>query len=305
MLRQAAITASRAPGVRAVVMGIPGVRDLAWRFVAGEDLEAAMATARSIVGQGGSVSLNALGSHVTDRAQASAHADEAIATLRRISADGLDANLSLKLTAIGLDIDEDLCRGHLARVLGVARETGVFVRIDMEEALCASATTRLFSEMAARYGDGTVGIAIQSYLREPPYHLRSLAAGGASIRLVKGGYRESGRVALSGAEADAAFLRDIELLLRAASRPAVATHDVAAVNTALRVARTCGLARDAFEFQMLYGVRPALGRRLTASGYRVRYYVPFGGTWLNWLLLAAHAWAHRLRAELDVVRWRG
>lgn len=302
MLRQLAIDAARVPAIRALAMATPGFRRLAWLFVAGEDLEAAMATARSLRAAGIAVSLNALASHVTDRAEAAAHVARVVETVRRIRAEAPDANLSLKLTAIGLDIDEALCRENLVRVLESAREAAVFVRIDMEEAVYAAATVRLFSEMAARFGHETVGIAIQSYLREPPYDLAALAAGGARIRLVKGGYRERPDLVLRDrAEIDAAFGRDIGLLLRTATEPAIATHDVGAINLALRAARAEGLAPQAFEFQMLYGVRPALGRRLTASGYRVRYYLPFGGTWLNWLLLAMHAAAHRLQAAARTV----
>ena len=293
VLRSLAIGASRNARLRRLAMSTPGFRDLAWRMVAGEDLASAASVAAGLNDHGIEATLNALGIHITEPDLARAAAEQAIATVERIRSDGLRSHLSLKLTAIGLDIDEAFCHEQLVRVLEAADRAGVFVRIDMEELPYVEATVRLYSEMADRFGDAAVGIGIQSYLRHPPYDLAALARRGSRIRLVKGGYQEPDHMVLPRAEANAAFRRDIELLLRNAVQPAIATHDVAAVNWTLRVARDAGLPRDAFEFQMLYGVKAGLGERLAAAGYRVRCYVPFGGYWLNWLLLTVHGAAHR------------
>ncbi len=280
-------------------MSTPGFRDLAWRLVAGEDLDAGVGAVRALNADGILGSLNALGLHVKDADEARAGADQAIAALRRIGAEGCRSHVSVKLTAIGLEVDEGLCRDQLERILECARESGVFVRVDMEESPYVEATMRLYSAMADRFGNDAVGIVIQSYLRHPPYDLGTLVARGARIRLVKGGYREKADVVLRDrAELDAAFMRDIETLIRTASHPAIATHDEEAVAWAAAVARDAGLPTTAFEFQMLYGVRTDLQIALARSGYQVRSYVPFGGTWLNWLLLAAHAAWHRLDARV-------
>jgi proline dehydrogenase len=293
VLRRLAIQASRNTRLRHLAMSTPGFRDIAWRMVAGEDLDSAARVAEELNAAGIEVTLNALGIHLTEPDLARGVADQSIATVERIRSTGLRSHLSVKPTALGIEIDEAFCREQLLRVMEVASRAGVFVRIDMEERPFVEATIRLHEEMAERFGDDAVGIVIQSYLREPPYDLAAMARRGARIRLVKGGYSEPASVVLPRAEADAAFLRDIELLLREATRPAIATHDVKAVNWTLRVARDAGLARDGFEFQMLYGVKPALGPRLAEAGYRVRYYVPFGGYWLNWLMLTVHGVVHR------------
>ena len=280
-------------------MSTPGFRDLAWRLVAGEDLEAGVTAVRALNSGGIGGTLNALGMHVVDEAEVRAGADQAIEALRTIRAEGLQSHVSVKLTAIGLEIDEALCREQLGRILDCARDTGGFVRIDMEESPYVEATMRLYVEMVDRFGDETVGIVIQSYLRHPPYDLGRLAACGARIRLVKGGYREQADVVLRDrAELDAAFMGDIETLIRTGSRPSIATHDEEAVAWAAAVARHAGLPTSGFEFQMLYGVRTDLQLALAHSGYQVRCYVPFGGTWLTWLLLAAHGAWNRLTAHL-------
>jgi proline dehydrogenase len=299
VLRTLALKAARQPTLRKLAMSTPGFRDIAWRVVAGEDLPAGVAAVRSLNEAGIAGTLNVLGMHVTDPDEAAANTQTVIRTLRAIRDEGIDSHLSLKLTAIGLEVDEATCRRHLWQILEVARETGVFVRIDQEEVPHVDGTMRLYEEAVGAFGHQIVGIVIQSYLRNPPYALAELAAGGSRIRLVKGGYREpEAHVLRDHIALDAAFRRDIELLLRDAHQPAIATHDTEAVAWTLAVQRSMGLPSDAFEFQLLYGVRPDLQRLLATRGYRVRSYVPFGGNWLNWLLLAAHGAWHRLEGRL-------
>jgi proline dehydrogenase len=243
--------------------------------------------------------------HVQDPGEAAGAADQAIDALRRIREEGIDSHVSVKLTKIGLDIDATLCRSQLRRVLDCAAGTGGFVRIDMEESVYVQETLRTFEEMQDIYGSGTVGLVIQSYLRHRSSDLDRLMDRGARIRLVKGGYRESGEVVFkSKAEVDAAFKRDIERLLIRGTTPAIATHDADAIAWARTLQDRLGLEKDAFEFQMLYGVKPDLQERLVADGYTVRCYVPYGGDWATHLIgclrrLPADALARFRRAPTD------
>ena len=271
--------------VRKVALSTPFVRDVAWRFVAGEDLAAGLDTVGALNARGIQATLSYVGTHVRDEAAAVAAADEVIAALRGIHAAGLDSHLSLKLTLVGLDVSAELCRAQLRRILDCARDVGIFVRIDMEESPYVEATIDLFEEMRDEYGAQRVGIVLQSYLRNRRDDLGRLVGAGSQVRLVKGGYWESPEVVFAAKrDVDRAFLSDIELLMAAAPRPAIATHDPVAIETACRAAATTGRDRATFEFQMLYGVRPDLQDRLVREGYLVRCYVPYGGQWYAYVL---------------------
>ena len=268
------------PSFRKAVLSTPVIRDLAWRFVAGENLEAGIAAIRALNGRGIQGTLNYVGTHVRSRPEALAAADSASAALRRIGAERVGSHLSLKLTQIGLDIDDDLCRAQLRRVLDSARETGNFVRIDMEESPYVERTLVMFEEARAAYGADTVGIVIQSYLRDRGGDLERVIAGGSRVRLVKGGYWEPPEVVYKTAEdIDRCFERDIAALLASGCHAAIATHDARCIARTKTLAAQAGLDRAKFEFQMLYGVRPDLQDRLVREGYTVRCYVPFGGQW--------------------------
>jgi len=266
-------------------MSTPVVREVAWRFVGGDDLASALAAIRLLNARGINGSLNLFGMHVHDRGEAIAAADEIVESLRRIHSDGLDSHASVKLTKIGMDIDEGLCRAQLARILDCAAEVGIFVRIDMEESAYVERTIHLFEEMLDRYGSETVGAVIQSYVRGHTDDMDRLILRGARIRLVKGGYREQADVVFRRrADIDASFDRDMEVLLRRGRDPAIATHDSRAISRACAIQAAIGLDKDAFEFQMLYGVRPELQAALVRDGYRVRCYVPYGGPWLGYVI---------------------
>ncbi len=278
-------TVARNGTVRKLVISAPLVRDVAWRFVAGEDLAAGIAAVRTLNERGVRGSLSYVGTHVRDELVALASADEVIAAIRAIRESALDSTLSLKLTQIGLDIDLELCRRQLRRILDVAVEANVLVRIDMEESPYVDQTIELFEDARDAYGAERVGIVVQSYLRDRQGDLDRLMAGGSRIRLVKGGYWESPDIVLKAKEGvDRAFFADIERLLRGGIQPAIATHDPAAVETAARVAREIGLDCEAFEFQMLLGVRPDLLERIVRDGHAVRCYVPYGGDWYAYVL---------------------
>ena len=271
--------------VRKLVVSTPFLRDVAWRFVAGEDLPAGLAAIRALNAKGIKGTLSHVGTHVRSEEEAIAAADEAIAALRGLRAAGLDSHVSVKLTQIGLDIRPELCRAQLRRVLDCARDVDTFVRIDMEESGYVEATIGLFEEMREAYGAARVGIVLQSYLRLRHDDLGRLAAAGSRIRLVKGGYWEPAHVVFRAKrDVDRAFFADIERLLREGRHPAIATHDPAAIGVAGRAAASTGLPKDAFELQMLYGVRSDLQDRLVRDGYIVRCYVPYGGQWYAYVL---------------------
>ena len=284
-VRRALATVAGNGTVRKVALSTPIVRDVAWRFVAGEDLAAGLTAVRDLNARGIKATLNFVGTHVRSETEAIAAADEAIAALRALDAARLDSHLSVKLTQIGLDVRPELCRDQLRRVLDCARDVGIFVRIDIEESRYVEATIDLFEEMRDAYGVERVGIALQSYLRHRRGDLGRLAAAGSRIRLVKGGYWEPADVVFQAKrDVDRAFLADVEQLMRVAPYPAIATHDPVAVEAACRTAAAMGRDRATFEFQMLFGVRPDLQRRLVREGFIVRCYVPYGGQWWAYVL---------------------
>lgn len=285
MIRKTALLLARQSWFRKTILGTPVLRDLAGRFVGGDDLPAGLAAVRALNARGIKGSLNFHGMHVEDPEEAARAAGQAIDALRRIRSEGLDAHVSVKLTKIGLDVDLALCRDHLHRILDCAAETGGFVRIDMEESRYLETTLQMFEEARDRYGAGSVGLVLQSYLRHRSGDLDRLLDRGSRIRLVKGGYREPRDVAFqAAAEVDAAFRRDIERLLARGISPAIATHDAEAVAWTRAVQERLGLGKDAFEFQMLYGVKPELQEQLVADGYQVRCYIPYGGDWATHLV---------------------
>ncbi|MBI4566654.1 MAG: proline dehydrogenase family protein [Planctomycetes bacterium] len=273
----------RQPRLRRVAATMPAVRRLARRFLAGEELESGLAALRALRARGIRGTLNHVGAHVLREDEVVAAGDAAVEALHHIQREGLEAHLSVKLTQIGLDIDEELCRALLWRVLGCARRLGNFVRIDMEESAYTERTLKLFEEAHGFFGGDTVGIAVQSYLRSRQDDLKRLLDAGARVRLVKGGYREVEAVAWHRkVEIDRAFRGDMERLFACGRLPALATHDPRFIEEACHLA--AGRDRSDFEFQMLYGVRPDLQERLAREGYRVRCYVPWGRRWLPYVL---------------------
>ena len=276
---------SRSSRMRKLAMGTPLVRDVAGKFVGGDDLPATIGTVRTFNRRGLKATMNFHGMHAVDPGLATRAADEAIMALQAIRQQDLDANVSVKLTLIGLDISREFCSRQLDRVLATASETGGFVRIDMEESRYLDDTLMLYESNAERWGKETVGIVLQSYLRRRDADLDRYAASGAHIRLVKGGCREPADVAYQTKhEIDEAYLRDIERLLNAATSPAIASHDATAIEWAKTCQARLGLPLHAVEYQMLQGVKEDLQTELVAEGRPVRLYVPYGNTWLSHVL---------------------
>ena len=260
------------------------LRGLAERFVAGETLGEALAVIRALNARGLHVTLDYLGESVRNPEIAIAAAQAYIQALDAIAADGLDSNISLKLTQLGLDLSEALCRENLVRVLDRARQHGNFVRIDMESSAYTDRTLGLFRQLWAE-GYRNVGVVIQAYLYRSAADIEELIKLGARVRLCKGAYAEPPEVAYERkADVDASYVRLMERLLRYGTYPALATHDERLIRQAIAFARAEGIGPERFEFQMLYGVRRDLQERLVREGYNVRVYVPYGREWYPYLM---------------------
>ena len=266
---------------------MPVTRSMVRRFVAGETLDEALPAIRRLRDQGMGTTVDVLGESVTAEADARAACARYLAVLDALPANGLDRNVSLKPSQMGLKIDEELAREHIGAVVAKAVETGAFVRIDMEDQAYTDRTLGLWRELRPpdRSGGADVGVVIQAALRRSAGDIEEIIAEGGRVRLCKGAYKEPERVAFQDKrEVDEAYERLMLRLLRAGTYPAIATHDSRLIRRAIAVATTEGITRDAFEFQMLYGVRRDLQERLVAAGWRVRVYVPFGGEWYPYFM---------------------
>ena len=256
---------------------------LSSRFVAGLELADAVAAARRIHCQGLTVTLDHLGENVTQLEEAAACRDEGLRALAALKAAGLEANISIKLTQFGLDLDERVCRSNVECLVRAAAEQSGFVRVDMESSDYTDRTLRLVTDLHARYG--AVGAVIQAYLYRSESDIELLCQRRIRVRLCKGAYLEPPDKAFEHkTNVDRNFVRLMQRLLRTGVYPAIATHDERLINETLRFAAAHGLAPDRFEFQMLYGVRRDLQRRLVARGYRVRLYVPYGVAWYPYFM---------------------
>ena len=260
-------------------------KQLASRFVAGEEVEPALDAVRALNGKGITASLDLLGESVTNAAEARATGREYVHLLDRIEERGLDANVSVKLTALGLDIGEDLCLNVVHTVLDRARELRTFVRLDMESSAYTERTLQLFYDRLYPEYPENVGIVLQSYLYRTEQDAVDAARAEARVRICKGAYKEPPTIAFpEKADVDRSYVRAMHTLMRDGHYPAIATHDEAILDEAKRFARAEGIATDRFEFQMLYGVRRDLQEQLVRQGYRLRVYVPFGTSWYPYLM---------------------
>lgn len=257
----------------------PG-RSVAERFVAGHTLDSAVDVAKRLNGEGFLVSLDLLGEEVSDRASALAATDEYVSCLDRIEAEGIEANISVKPTQLGLAIDEALAIDAVETLGHRAAQVGTTVTIDMEDSRYTEPTIRLFEK--GQTATSNFGIALQAYLRRTPEDLARLIPQGGHIRLCKGAYVEPDEIALtSSREVDEAFEAQLRVLMSArTTRPAIATHDTALLDLTRELAGERG---GDFEFQMLYGVREELQRELIDQGHPLRIYLPFGSQWYPYL----------------------
>jgi proline dehydrogenase len=264
--------------------GMASPRSFARRFIAGETADEAIAAARAIQAQGLLLTLDYLGESVATRAEADAATREYLRIIDVIVASGIERNVSLKLTQLGLDVDKATCVDNLRRILEPAQRHGFFVRIDMENSPYTELTLDIFETMwQQQYRN--VGVVLQSCLRRTEEDTRRMIALGARIRLVKGAYKEPKSVAFQQKdEVDAAYVREMKLLLDSGTYPAIATHDPAIIEATAAYAAERGIPHDRFEFQMLYGIRRDLQSSLAKRGYRLRLYVPFGRQWFPYFM---------------------
>ena len=275
---------SRAIEALASRVGMARPSSFGRRFIAGETLDEAVAAARAVQAGGMRVSLDQLGESVATIAEADAATRVYVEMVGTIVASGVERNISLKLSQLGLDIARTACAGNLRRILDASGPQGFFVRIDMEASATVPATLEIF-QAAWNQGFRHVGPVLQSALYRSEEDARHLSEMGARVRLVKGAYKEPRSVAhQKKADVDAAYVRIMEGLLRAGTYPALATHDPAIIGAARRFAAANGIGKDRFEFQMLFGIRRDLQAALVKEGYRLRLYVPFGKQWFPYFM---------------------
>lgn len=252
------------------------------RFIAGETIEEAIAAARAIEARGLLQTLDLLGESVTTLAEADAASRAYLRVVDAVTQAGIIRNLSLKLTQLGLDVDRASAIDNLRRVLEHAE--GFFIRIDMESSHYTQATLDIF-ELLWKQGYHNIGVVLQADLYRTEADEARISALGARVRLVKGAYREPKTVAYQEkADVDAQFAKLTRKLLDRGHYPAIATHDVNMIAVAKDHAAAIGLAKDQFEFQMLYGIRRDLQQSLVRDGYRVRVYVPYGKQWFPYFM---------------------
>ncbi len=259
-------------------------RKLSSRFVAGMTVAAALEAAEQVNREGIDVSLDSLGESVTDAAQAQASAAIYHEVLDAIQTRGLRANVSVKLTQMGMDLDPALAEGIVAGMLVHAEEANTFVRIDMEGSQYTEATIAMTERLNGRW-PGRVGTVLQAYLYRTADDCKRLVDQGIRIRLCKGAYKEPSDLAFPlKSDVDQNYERLMIYLATSGVFCGLATHDEAIINTMCRFVEAKNLPKDAFEFQMLYGVRRDLQRTLATQGYRVRVYIPFGAEWYPYFM---------------------
>jgi proline dehydrogenase len=285
VLRAGLLWLSEQPRVFRFVRANGIARRLASRFVAGETVDSAVNALRELNAAGISATLDLLGESVRSGAEARAACDTYLQALDRIQQVGADAHVSLKLTQMGLDIDEQECVEHVRAIVSRARAGGSFVRIDMEGSAYTERTLELFTKRFHPAFRDTVGVVLQSYLRRTERDVANMIAVGARVRLCKGAYQEPADVAFPDKkDVDANYVACMEQLLERGNYPAIATHDERIITQAKGFATSHEIPSTRFEFQMLFGVRRDLQRALRRDGYRVRVYVPFGDQWYSYLM---------------------
>jgi proline dehydrogenase len=254
------------------------------RFIAGESIEEAIAAVGGLQKQGLHLTLDYLGESVSSAAAAAAAAADYVKIINAIVTSGIERNISLKLTQLGLDVDRATAVDNMRRILEPADANGFFVRIDMENSPYTEATIEIL-ETLWRQGHHQIGTVIQSYMKRSEADIRRLNAIGTRVRLVKGAYKEPKEVAYQKkSEVDAAFVELMRLLLDEGTFPAIATHDPDMIDATKAYARSKNYANDRFEFQMLFGIRRDLQASLVKEGYKVRVYVPFGKQWYPYFM---------------------
>jgi proline dehydrogenase len=284
---------------RLLVTGLPAVPKpivgrVASRYVAGESLDAAVRVIRNLNGQGAMATVDLLGEEVGERAKATAAVAEYLQIFATLDREKVDSNVSIKLTLLGLKIDEGFCRDNVAQIVETAKRFGNFVRIDMEDHTTTDATLRIYRELHGRYGN--LGVVLQAYMRRTLRDIEELPEQGASVRLCKGIYVEPRQVAWKGYDTVRHnYVQALDKLFSRGVYVGIATHDEFLACAASALIDKHGLKPDQYEFQMLLGVDEELRKILIAAGHRLRVYVPYGRDWYPYSI-------RRLRENPEVAR---
>ena len=295
MFRAFFIYLSKASWARKIVTGWAFAWRAASRFVAGETVEEAINAVKELNAKGINATLDHLGEHTTNPEKAVQATNDIITILERIDREGVRSGVSIKLTQIGLAVDESLCASNLEKILDKAAELSIFVRIDMEDSKWVDPSLDLFKKSLDKFSNGTVGVVIQAYLYRSDEDVSDVLKLGAKVRLCKGAYKEPESIAFPRkSDVDANFDHLVYKLLegslangtpilsddgRIPPIPAIGSHDESRVNYAKKIQEELNLPKQAIEFQMLHGIRRDLQETLAQEGYPVRVYVPYGSEW--------------------------
>ena len=287
MLRRALLAASASPRLRQLITTAPQTRAIVDSYVAGETADDAVRVTRALRATGLLVTLDYLGEDTQDPAQAAAVTDEYVQLVGKLGAEGLThggaAEVSVKPTAVGLYLGPKIAADNIARICAAAAEVGTMVTLDAEEHAAVEPTLRMAAKLRADHGD--LGCVVQSGLRRAEADCRALAARGVRVRLCKGAYSEPESVAFTARrDVDLSYARCLRVLMNGPGYPMIATHDPRLIEITGSLALLTGRAPDSFEYQMLYGIRPAEQQRLADTGARMRVYVPYGGDWYAYLV---------------------
>lgn len=289
-LRSLLLYLSTAPWARELISEFPIAKQVAARFVAGETLDDAMRVTKELNAREMKVTLDLLGESVTNPAEAQAARDEILHLLDRIQQEQVDANVSVKLSQLGLKLNRQLTLDNMRAILQRAQQYGNRVRIDMEDSSVTEETLNIYRTLRDDYSLPNTGVVIQSYLYRSEEDVRHLVEEGAWVRLCKGAYKEPADVAFAHkADTDANYVLLMQMMLNEEARKkgvmlGVATHDEKMIEATKRHVAEIGFPKDAFEFQMLYGVRRDLQEQLVQEGYQVRIYVPYGTAWYPYFM---------------------
>jgi len=283
--RSALLYLSEREGIKDFAARFRLFKKLTNRFVAGENIDEAVAAIRLINQKGCTASFDHLNESVKNEAEARAETDEYLAVLARIDETGIKSNVSIKLSQFGLQIDPELAYRNARRIVQEAVARGNFVRVDMEGSDVTQATIDIFKRLRAEFGLNEVGIVLQSYLRRTMDDAHDLLQIPARIRICKGAYKELPEVAFPDKQdVDDSYVRVMQLLLSSGTYHGIATHDPKMIEATIDYVQRENIGRDVFEFQMLYGIRRDLQEKLAREGYNMRVYVPYGKHWYPYFM---------------------
>jgi proline dehydrogenase len=285
LTRSALIYLSRQERLKEFAAHFRLFKKLTTRFVAGETIDEAVAAIRDLNAEGCTASFDHLQESVGSPAEAEAEVKEYLEVLARIDETGIKSNVSIKLSQFGLELDPELAYKNARAIVTEAARRGNFVRVDMEGSTVTQLTIDIFKRLRAEFGLNDVGIVLQSYLRRTYNDAQELVKLPARIRICKGAYNEPPEVAFPDKkDTDQNYIRVMQLLLKSGIYHGIATHDPKMIDATVEFARREGIGKEAFEFQMLYGVRRDLQRQLAKRGYNMRVYVPYGKHWYPYFM---------------------